>query len=105
MENITKSQWEELVNSSIDAVIIDVRTPAECKEGIIENAIMLDIFDGSRFLSELEKLDKTKEYFVYCRSGNRSSQACSVMDQKGFSKTYNLIGGMMNWNGKVVQPS
>jgi len=49
-------------------------------------------------------LDKTKKYYVYCRSGGRSGQACNIMQQMGFGNTYNLIGGIMEWEGPIVMP-
>ena len=54
-------------------------------------------------LEELEKLDKSKKYYVYCRSGKRSSQACDIMNSIGFENTYNLEGGFMNWEGEVAE--
>ena len=57
--------------------------------------------DYDSFIKGLEKLDKEKSFFVYCRSGNRSAKACMIMDQMGFSKTYNLLGGMIEWKGKI----
>jgi rhodanese-related sulfurtransferase len=41
---------------------------------------------------------------VYCKAGGRSEQACSLMNQMGFENTYNLMGGMMQWEGDVVLP-
>ena len=48
------------------------------------------------------EVDKSKSYFLYCKAGSRSSQACSLMNQLGFDKTYNLLGGFMNWNGETT---
>ena len=53
-------------------------------------------------MAELEKLDKTKNYYVYCRSGNRSGQACAIMKNLGFDKAFNLQGGFMNWEGETA---
>lgn len=102
MENLTQDKWRELLSSTSDAEILDVRTPEECEEGIVPNAKTLNILDPSAFMEGLEKLDKNKTYFIYCRSGNRSGQACTIMDQNGFKATYNLVGGMMEWNGELV---
>lgn len=102
MKNITQKEWEELTANDSNAVILDVRTPGECAEGIIENAKCLNIFDQSAFLKGLESLDASKNYYVYCRSGQRSSNACAVMEKMGFKNTYNLLGGMSKWSGKVV---
>ena len=50
----------------------------------------------------MSELDVSKSYYIYCRSGNRSNQACAVMQQLGFEKTYNLLGGFNEWEGEVV---
>jgi rhodanese-related sulfurtransferase len=89
--------------ASPDAVIIDVRTTGETFDGIIPNALHIDIMGGA-FMDEVKKLDPSKAYYVYCRSGNRSGAACSAMAQAGFSRVYNLIGGMMEWNGELSMP-
>lgn len=80
-------------------VLLDVRTPEETALGMIEGAGQLD-FEAANFEAEVEKLDKTKTYLIYCRSGNRSGQACSYMAGKGFKKLYNLKGGYMAWTGE-----
>lgn len=101
MQELAQDKWREELEKSEKAVVLDVRTPQECAEGIIPDAIEIDILNPENFMSEIEKLDKDKDYFIYCRSGNRSGQACSVMDQMGFNSTHNLLGGMLEWNGKV----
>lgn len=102
--NIAQDQWWEGAQQATDAVILDVRTPAEWNEGIIPGAINIDIYQGDAFMDALEELDKSKSYYVYCRSGARSGNACNVMSQLGFEKAYNLSGGIMGWNGPVVAP-
>lgn len=102
MENINQEKWIQLTESEENSVILDVRTPQECAEGIQPDAELLNFLDNVNFISGLEKLDKSKTYFLYCRSGNRSAKACMIMDQMGFSKTYNLLGGMLEWKGKLV---
>ena len=103
MQELTQDKWKEELKKSEKAIILDVRTPQECAEGIIPNAIEIDILNPEKFMSEVEKLDKNKDYFIYCRSGNRSGQACNILEQMGFSSTYNLLGGMLEWNGIVEQ--
>ena len=104
MKNILQDEWVSLLEEKSDKIILDVRTPQEYQSGIQPNAINLDIFDTERFLSEIDKYDRDKAYFVYCRSGGRSGQACSILESKGFKETYNLIGGMMEWQGDIVRP-
>ena len=102
MEDLTQEEWVSQLESDANAVILDVRTDAEVADGIIPNAIHIDIHKGQGFIDELEALDKTKNYYVYCRSGNRSRQACAIMENLGFNNTYNLLGGMLEWEGNVV---
>jgi len=102
-EDITQDQWEDQIVNDTNAIILDVRTEEEVEDGFIPNMLHLDIRQGQGFLDELEKLDKTKNYYVYCRSGARSGQACTLMDQMGFATTYNLIGGFMGWDGEVAE--
>lgn len=103
MKELSQEEWREELEKDDNAVILDVRTDAEVEEGYIPNAKHIDFYKGQEFLEELEKLDKTKNYYVYCRSGNRSGQACAIMDQNGFNKTFNLIGGFSNWKGERTE--
>jgi rhodanese-related sulfurtransferase len=102
MADLSQQKWEEQLEADDNAVILDVRTQDEVDEGIIPNAINIDIHKGQGFIYELEELDKTKNYYVYCRSGARSGQACGIMNQLGFKNTYNLVGGIMGWQGEVT---
>ena len=102
MTDLSQEEWIEQKKNDPKAVIIDVRTAEEVAEGIIEGAIQIDIYGGQAFLDALEELDKSKSYYVYCRSGNRSGQACAIMNAQGFENTYNLRGGVMEWQGPLV---
>lgn len=101
--NLSQQEWEDQLEKDDNAFILDVRTPEEVEEGYIPNATNIDFYLGQDFLNEVEKLDKSKNYYVYCRSGNRSGQACAIMNGVGFENAYNLEGGFMNWEGGVVE--
>ena len=101
MEDLTQEEWVEQLESDNNAVILDVRTESEVSYGKIPNSIHIDFYRGQEFISELEKLDKSKNYYLYCRSGQRSGQACRIMKQLGFENAYNLMGGMLQWEGDV----
>jgi rhodanese-related sulfurtransferase len=79
-----------------DFVVLDVRMESEFRAGHLENAINLDYYSET-FKEDLGGLDKTKTYFVYCRSGNRSERAVEIMGGLGFTDTYNLGGGYAQW--------
>ena len=83
-------------------VILDVRTPDEFNTSRISNSINIDFYNPQVFMEEVQKLDKDVTYFVYCRTGVRSANSCLLMKELGFSKTYNLIGGIVDWNGEII---
>jgi rhodanese-related sulfurtransferase len=85
------------------AIVIDVRTPAEWQEGVIDGATVFIDFKDSNFKQEIAKLDKSKTYVVYCRSGGRSAGASQVMIDSGFKNVINMEGGIMSWGGKLVK--
>lgn len=103
MADLTQKEWTSQINSSEHPVVLDVRTQEEVLEGYIPNAIHIDIHLGQGFIDEVEKLDKSKHYYVYCRSGGRSAQACAVMNHLGFENTHNLLGGITEWQGEIVK--
>ena len=102
--NLQQEDWVSQLKSDTNAVILDVRTEEEWNDGIIPNAINIDIYKGQGFIYAVEELDKSKNYYVYCKAGGRSEQACNIMNQLGFENTYNLVGGMMQWRGDVAKP-
>tara|TARA_R110002073_G_scaffold95059_5_gene220952 strand:+ start:2921 stop:3235 length:315 start_codon:yes stop_codon:yes gene_type:complete len=102
MANLTQEEWKQQLAKDANAVILDVRTDEEVAEGIIPNAIQMDIYKGQGFIYKLEELDKNKNYYVYCRSGARSGQACAIMNQLGFKNAFNLSGGILEWNEDLV---
>jgi len=83
---------------SLDVHIIDVRTPAEFRDGHIENAENIDFY-GKDFERNLKKLDRSAHYFIYCRTGNRSSSTLKLMHRLGFTKVWHLDKGTVDWNG------
>ncbi|HET8885184.1 MAG TPA: rhodanese-like domain-containing protein [Salinimicrobium sp.] len=100
MKDLNQEEWREKTSEDKDAIIIDVRTPEEVEDGFIPGAINVDIYDAPGFMNKINSLDKEKNYYIYCKSGGRSSQACAIMEQIGFDNTYNLSGGFSQWNGE-----
>lgn len=102
--DLSQQEWVSKMESDTNAVILDVRTEDEYNDGFIPKSINIDIYKGQGFIYKLEELDKSKNYYVYCRSGARSGQACNIMNQLGFENAYNLMGGIMQWQGEIVFP-
>jgi rhodanese-related sulfurtransferase len=76
-----------------DAVIIDVRTQREYDYGHLDGAVVIDIYQRD-FRDKINQLDKSKTYYVYCKTGIRSRSAVSYMRQSGFEKVCDLQGGV-----------
>mgnify|MGYP000016362655 CR=1 FL=1 len=77
-------------------ITLDVRTPGEFAEGHLKGARLID-FQSGNFENEISILDKNATYAVYCRSGNRSGQAVKVMRDAGFTRVFNMDGGVIDW--------
>lgn len=102
VENVNAGTFSQLIQENKDAVIIDVRTPIEYNQGHIPNSLLIDISSPS-FVKDIEVLDKSKTYLLYCRSGNRSFYAGREMINRGFEKVYNLVNGVLGWYEPLVK--
>tara|TARA_R110000868_G_scaffold26102_6_gene101027 strand:- start:656 stop:964 length:309 start_codon:yes stop_codon:yes gene_type:complete len=96
MKDLDANTFREKIKSDETAVIIDVRTPEEEVEGTINGALNINLMESS-FPAKIMDLDKSKTYYVYCRSGGRSATACQFMEKNGLT-AYNLKGGIQAWN-------
>jgi rhodanese-related sulfurtransferase len=91
--SLTACSTAEPVDLSTVAAVIDVRTPEEISSGYLEGALKFD-FQGPNFASEIATLDKSKDYVIYCRSGNRAGGAINFMKQNGFTGTLTNAGSL-----------
>ena len=96
---VTPDQAAELATAGV--TVIDVRTPEEYAEGHIEGAQLIDFYSDT-FAEEIAALDPDGEYLVYCRSGNRSGQAVSLMQQSGIDQVWDLQGGVIAAEGSSL---
>ncbi|MCC7159795.1 MAG: rhodanese-like domain-containing protein [Ignavibacteria bacterium] len=100
--DIDPAKFEEL-SKQPEAFVLDVRSGFEFGGDKIAGAKNIS-FTSKDFKQEAEKLDKDKTYLIYCATGSRSAGAVSVLKALGFTKIYNLKGGIDNWKdaGKPV---
>jgi rhodanese-related sulfurtransferase len=79
--------------------LVDVREPDERAEFNIGGTFMPL---GNIQMMQIDELDelKNEEVICYCRSGNRSMQACLMLETFGFTNVKNLEGGMLDWREK-----
>jgi rhodanese-related sulfurtransferase len=91
--SLTACSTAEPIEMSLVAAVIDVRTPEEVSAGYLEGSLKFD-FQGPNFASEIVTLDKSKDYVIYCRSGNRAGGAINFMKQNGFTGTLTNAGSL-----------
>ncbi len=91
--SLTACSTAEPIEMSTVAAVIDVRTPEEVAAGYLEGSLKFD-FQGPNFASEIATLDKSKDYVIYCRSGNRAGGAINFMKQNGFTGTLTNAGSL-----------
>lgn len=79
--------------ASTDHLLIDVRTPEEFASGHIAGAVNIPLAD---IQAGTAQIPTDQEVVLYCRSGNRSNQARSILNQRGYTSVYDL-GGVIAW--------
>ncbi|GAA4281453.1 rhodanese-like domain-containing protein [Gaetbulibacter aestuarii] len=97
-KNLSPEAFSKAITGN-SVLLIDVRTPEEFQSGHIPKAQNINFFDDD-FQSSLSRLDTTQAVYIYCRSGHRSGQSVANFKKAGFSKIYNLDGGILNWESK-----
>ena len=93
--SLTPAGAIQLMNNE-DAVLLDVREPAETVVGKIAKAIQIPVGSVGQRVGELDK-HKDKNIIVYCNTGSRAGVACRELNKAGFDKVYSLSGGMTAW--------
>lgn len=92
---VTNEALEKALNTD-NITVVDVREPAEYTFSHIPGAVSIP-------LGELEdragELDDSYDIYVVCHTGNRSSIAAYILEEKGFSNVQNVKPGMSGWNG------
>ncbi len=95
-QSLAPQAFENKFNQSKFPQLVDVRTPQEYEAGHLKDAVNIDV-KGADFRTAIEKLDKSRPVFVYCRSGVRSKTAISILKEAGFKEVYELDGGINAW--------
>lgn len=96
--DLNASDFKSIIDPA-KGILLDVRTPEEVAGEHLEDASFIDVFDP-KFTDKINMMDKSKEIYVYCKGGGRSSQAANILLENGFKKVYNLQGGIMAWNNE-----
>lgn len=93
---ITPEEMLSLIESGKADQLIDVRTPEEFFEGHLKNAQNICVSEDD-FEDKIRLLDKSKPVYIYCRSGARSADAANKLEEMGFTKIYDMQGGIQLW--------
>ncbi|MGB0896522.1 MAG: rhodanese-like domain-containing protein [Flavobacteriaceae bacterium] len=103
MANLNVYDWKSQLLNDDRAIVLDVRTSDEFQEAAVPNAINVDVKQPQKFLDQINQLDKTHNFYVYCQSGGRSTEACAVLNLLcDIHTTYNLEGGFNAWATEMV---
>ncbi|MEM9824758.1 MAG: rhodanese-like domain-containing protein [Bacteroidota bacterium] len=98
LNNLNPAEFSQKLAAADSPILIDVRTEKEFTTGHLDHAININYF-AEDFWDQVEKLDHQRDLFVYCRTGRRSTRACTLMKNGGFDPTrlYNMDGGYLLW--------
>ena len=100
MENISVEQLKARIDAGEQLNLVDVREPHEHSEFNIGGTLLPLGKIATMQIDDIEDL-KAQELIVYCRSGNRSGQACQVLQMLGFTNLKNVVGGMLAWQERI----
>ncbi|MDD2717919.1 MAG: rhodanese-like domain-containing protein [Candidatus Wallbacteria bacterium] len=98
---ITVNEAKAIIDSNLENsnfMLLDVRTLAEYQQGHLKNAVNIDYY--ADFAEKIKTLNKDFSYVLYCRSGKRGKAAMDAMSGAGFAETYNMLGGILQWQAE-----
>ena len=100
MQPISVEELKARIDAGESPHLLDVREPGEHEEFNI-GGVLLPLGDIRNMQTDNIDDWKDAEVICYCRSGNRSGQACMILESAGFSNVKNLTGGMMAWQDRI----
>ena len=102
IELISPEQVYDAVHGDDMVQIVDVRTSDEYVVSHLKGAQNICV-TSSDFKEKVKDLDKDKPVYLYCKKGGRSAKAASIMKELGFTKVYDMDGGLTNWEGQGLE--
>ncbi len=102
MQLISVDELKARIDAGEELLLLDVREPVENADFNI-GGVLLPL--GKVQTLQVDDIDdwKDKEVICYCRSGNRSGQACLILETAGFTNVKNLMGGMLAWQDRIAK--
>ena len=96
ISQLSSEEFEKHVSAVGDVQLVDVRTPEEVADGTIAGSMHFDFY-AEDFKEQLKVLDKDIPVYVFCRSGRRSADTAAMLEEMGFTRIYDLDGGVTAW--------
>lgn len=96
LNNLPPKEFSQLLKAHPEAILLDCRTPEEFAHGRLGEAINFNYLSHD-FVGQMDQLDASAMYLVYCRSERRSIRTCILLRNGGFKNVYNLDGGLATW--------
>jgi rhodanese-related sulfurtransferase len=97
MKEVSVDELQELIDNKTDFQLIDVREVSEYEQANLDGILIpLQTLPG-----QIEQIAKDKQVIIMCRSGQRSANAVSYLEQQGFENLYNLAGGILDWKAEI----
>ena len=93
---ISPQEFKQAIDAQANITIVDVRSVEEYNSGHIKNSILLPLDTLASKAAEALH-DKSQPLYVYCRTGHRSAQAVSFLQQQGYTNVHSLSGGITAW--------
>lgn len=106
VQRVGPEEFKRLADSG-KVTLLDVRTPTETRKGQIPGSSTIDMLDPA-FATRVARVRKDQPLLVYCASGGRSAKAAETARSMGFTKVYDLAGGLRAWSMKgypITPPS
>ena len=99
IQEVSPDEVQKAIMENNGTIVLDVRTVEEYGRGHLKSSINLPV---DQLMEKVEKLlpDKSNTIYVYCLSGSRSEVATEAMSQMGYTKVFNMAGGVLVWRLK-----
>ncbi|MEM2567989.1 MAG: rhodanese-like domain-containing protein, partial [Candidatus Bathyarchaeia archaeon] len=95
-ENISVDAAYNMIKKAQVSLVLDVRNQSEYNLGHLYGAVLIPVYELEERISELQG-HMNDPIIVYCKSGYRSQIACEILVNHGFTRVYNMLGGITAW--------
>jgi len=102
IQMVSPIQVYEAVYGEDSMQLVDVRTEDEYNVSHLKSAQNICVTSND-FKEKVKTLDKKKPVYVYCKKGGRSAKAAAILKEMGFTKVYDLQGGLTSWQEEGLE--